>query len=259
MPITIKTLQKMKTSKEKITVLTGYDASFAKLLDHEGIDIILVGDTLGEVFQGHNSTLPVSTDDMCYHLRAVTQGAQNAFIIGDMPFMSYASLDRMLDNATRLMQAGAHMVKMEGGAHYCENIRYLTQCGIPVCGHIGLIPQSVHKLGGYFKQGKTNETAEQLRQEALLLEKAGVDLLVLECIPSELASEITQMVSIPTIGIGSCPETDGQVLVLYDILGITDRKPSSFVQQFLDLYPTDSVSERIKGFINAVKEKRYPC
>jgi 3-methyl-2-oxobutanoate hydroxymethyltransferase len=258
MKITLPTLKNMKQKQEKIACLTAYDASFARYLDQHGIDVVLVGDTLGEVIQGHESTIPVTLADMCYHVRMVARGIQNAFIIGDMPFMSYCNPEQALQTATQLMQAGAQMVKLEGGVWLKETVFRLTQCGIPVCAHLGLTPQSVHKLGGYRKQGKTPETAERLIADAKALEEAGADLMVFECIPADLATTLTQQLSIPTIGIGAGPGTDAQILVLYDILGIASRPPSSFVAEFLKVCPEPAVEARIQGYIHAVKNRQYP-
>lgn len=255
--ITLHYLQKLKEKGEKITCLTAYDASFAHVLDQAGIEILLVGDSLGMTVQGHDSTLPVTLENMVYHSQAVSCGSQRAFLIADMPFMSYATPEQALQNATRLMQIGqVHMVKLEGGRWLIEIIQRLTQCGIPVCGHLGLTPQSVHQLGGYRVQGRSISTAEQLRHDALALQGAGVSLLVLECIPTQLAKELTQELSIPTIGIGAGKECDGQVLVLYDLLGITREKIPSFAKNFLQ--ETDSIENAIIYFIREVKEGSFP-
>ncbi len=255
--ITLHYLQKLKEKGEKITCLTAYDASFAHVLDQAGIEILLVGDSLGMTVQGHDSTLPVTIENMVYHSQAVSRGSQRAFLIADMPFMSYTTPEQALQNAACLMQVGqVHMVKLEGGRWLIETIQRLTQCGIPVCGHLGLTPQSVHQLGGYRVQGRSISAAEQLRHDALALQGAGISLLVLECIPTQLAKELTQELSIPTIGIGAGKECDGQVLVLYDLLGITREKIPSFAKNFLQ--ETDSIENAIIYFIREVKEGSFP-
>jgi len=255
--ITLHYLQKLKEKGEKITCLTAYDASFAHVLDQAGIEILLVGDSLGMTVQGHDSTLPVTIENMVYHSQAVSRGSQHAFLIADMPFMSYTTPEQALKNAAYLMQVGqVHMVKLEGGRWLAETIQQLTQYGIPVCGHLGLTPQSVHQLGGYRVQGRSISDAEQLRHDALALQGAGISLLVLECIPMQLAKELTQELSIPTIGIGAGKECDGQVLVLHDLLGITREKIPSFAKNFLQ--ETDSIENAIIYFIREVKEGSFP-
>jgi len=263
-PITINVLQSMKQQHEKIAMLTSYDASFAALSNQCGVEIVLVGDTLGHVIQGHNSTIPVSIDAMIYHTECVTKGvssgnkteSKEAFIIGDMPFMSYATPEQALENAAHLMQAGAKMVKVEGGTWLLETVSLLTERGIPVCAHLGLTPQSVHKLGGYKLQGNTPHTAEVILEDAIQLEKAGAQLLVLECTPATLAEEITGNVTIPTIGIGAGPYCDGQVMVIYDILGISTGKIPSFVKNFMD--GKNSIQEAIIAYVDAVKAGEFP-
>lgn len=255
--ITLHHLQKLKAKGEKITCLTAYDASFAQVLDQAGIEVLLIGDSLGMVVQGHDSTLPVSIENMIYHSQLVARGSQRAFLIADMPFMSYATSKQAVDNATRLMQLGqVHMVKLEGGSWLAETIQQLTQHGIPVCGHLGLTPQSVHQLGGYHVQGRSVTAAEQLRHDALALQAAGVSLLVLECIPRQLAANLTQELSIPTIGIGAGADCGGQVLVLYDLLGIAREKIPSFAKNFLQ--ETDSIENAVIYFIKAVKDGSFP-
>lgn len=255
--ITLHYLHNLKEKKEKITCLTAYDASFAQILDQAGIEILLVGDSLGMVVQGHHSTLPVTIENMIYHSQLVSRASQRAFIIADMPFMSYATPEQAIENATRLMQLGqVQMVKLEGGRWLSETIQRLTQYGIPVCGHLGLTPQSVHQLGGYRVQGRSDMAAEQLRHDALALQAAGASLLVLECIPKHLAATLTQELSIPTIGIGAGVECDGQVLVLYDLLGISRGKIPSFAKNFLQ--ETHSIADAVKHFIQAVKQGHFP-
>ncbi|OQW93043.1 MAG: 3-methyl-2-oxobutanoate hydroxymethyltransferase [Beggiatoa sp. IS2] len=255
--ITLTHLRKLKASSEKITVLTVYDASFAYLLDQANVEILLIGDSLGMVIQGHDSTLPVTVAEMIYHCQLVHRGSQRALLIVDMPFMSYATPDLALQNAARLMREGqAQVVKLEGGSWLVDTVRLLTERGIPVCGHLGLTPQSVHQLGGYRIQGRTDAEAERLRTEALALQAAGASLLVLECVPGELASEISRTLTIPVIGIGCGVGCDGQVLVLYDMLGITPGKRPTFSKDFL--IGTDSIATAIENFVKAVKNSTFP-
>lgn len=255
--ITLTYLRKLKAKGEKITVLTAYDASFAQLLDQAGIDILLIGDSLGMVIQGHDSTLPVTLEDMIYHSRLVRRGSQRALLVVDMPFMSYATPPQALDSAARLLREGhAQVVKLEGGSWLVETVRLLTERGIPVCGHLGLIPQSVHQLGGYQIQGRTETQAETLRHDALALQAAGASLLVLECVPSQLAANITAALDIPVIGIGAGPACDAQVLVLYDLLAITPGKIPTFTKDFLS--DTGTLLGAIQAYIQAVKEGTFP-
>jgi len=255
--ITLTQLQKFKASGEKITCLTAYDASFAYLIEQAGVDIVLIGDSLGMVIQGHSSTLPVTMDDMVYHCQHVHRGTESSFLIGDMPFMSYATPDLALQSAARLMREGqVQMVKLEGGAWLVETVNLLTERGIPVCAHLGLTPQSVHKLGGYKVQGRNTTTAEQLKKDALALQSAGASLLILECVPRELAAAVTASLEIPVIGIGAGNQCNGQVLVLYDILGITRGKSPSFSRNFLQNSP--SIKAAIESFVQAVKSGEFP-
>ena len=256
-PVTVKSLLEMRSAGHKLSCLTCYDASFARLLESAGVEVLLVGDSLGMVVQGQESTLPVTLDEMIYHTRNVARGRRRALILADMPFMSYRSPALALESAGRLMkEGGAHMVKLEGGASQLETVRQLTALGIPVCGHLGLLPQSVHKLGGYRVQGRDSDSAAKIRQDAIDLERAGVDLLVLECVPSTLAAEITQQLNIPVIGIGAGPATDGQVLVLYDILGMHDDPPR-FVQNFL--LQGGSIQQALRVFVQAVRDGSFPA
>ena len=255
--VTLNTLKETKLAGKKIVCLTAYDAGFARLLDKAGVDVILVGDSLGMVLHGENTTLKVSMSDMIYHTRIVKAGCERALIVGDMPFMSYASPAQALGNAARLMsEGGAEVVKLEGGAVIADTIRYLDQHGIPVCAHLGLTPQSVHKLGGYHVQGRDEDTAKQILEDAKLLEQAGAVMLVLECVPHQLAAEITGSLSIPVIGIGAGAQCDGQVLVLYDILGITERQ-LRFSKNFLD--PATSIQSAIENYIKAVRSGEFPA
>jgi len=250
-------LHKLKAKGEKITCLTAYDASFALMIDQAGIDILLVGDSLGMVIQGHDSTLPVTVDDMIYHCQQVYRGSEQALLIVDMPFMSYATPRTALETAARLMGEGqAQMVKLEGGGWLAETVEMLTERGIPVCAHLGLTPQSIHQLGGYRVQGRTEIGAECLRNDAVALQSAGASLLILECVPGNLAAEITALLDIPVIGIGAGVECDGQVLVLYDLLGITPGKRPSFSKDFLQ--ETGSIPAAIEAFISAVKNGTFP-
>lgn len=255
--ITTNSLRKMKARAEKFVCLTAYDATFAGILDDAGVEIILVGDSLGMVIQGEETTVPVTMDDMAYHARAVGRATRRALVMLDMPFMSFATQEQALMNAARLMREGrGHMVKLEGGSHQADTVRQLTVQGIPVCAHIGLRPQSIHKMGGYFIQGRGDEAAREMVEEAHILEEAGADILLLECVPAVLAREITQALRIPVIGIGAGKDCDGQILVLYDMLGITRGKIPKFVKNFLP--GNESVSVAIEAYVRAVKSGEFP-
>lgn len=256
--VNVATLRKMKEAGERFAALTAYDASFAHLLDEAGVALALVGDSLGMVVQGQESTVPVSLEEMIYHTRLVRRGCERAMVVADLPFMSYATVEQAMHSAARLMkEGGAHMVKLEGGAVMVETVRALAQRGVPVCAHLGLLPQSVHKLGGYRVQGRDSETAEAMLADALAMEQAGADLLVLECIPRQLARRISESLSIPVIGIGAGPDTDGQVLVLYDMLGITPGKRPSFSRDFLA--DTGSVAAAIVAYVRQVRSGTFPA
>jgi 3-methyl-2-oxobutanoate hydroxymethyltransferase len=256
-PVSIATLQRMKTHGEKIACLTCYDASFTRVIENAGIDSFIVGDSLGMVIKGHESTVAVTMDDMVYHAASVARSGRHALRVVDMPFMSYASRDQALDNAARMMrEGGAHMVKLEGGAAVAGVVEHLTRHGIPVCGHIGLLPQSVHKLGGYRVQGRDEAGAAALMEDARALEAAGADLVVIECVPAELAARLTATVNIPTIGIGAGPACDGQVLVLYDMLGITPGRRPRFVKDFLQ--QAGNVPAAVAAYIKAVRDGSFP-
>ena len=255
--ITIPTLQTMRVANDKITMLTCYDASFAALMDRCGIDILLIGDSLGMVCQGNSSTLPVTLTDMIYHTSSVARGNQTALIVADMPFGSYPTPEVAFYHAAQLMQAGAQMVKLEGGAWLTETVRFLTERAIPVCAHIGLTPQSVHQLGGYKVQGKTQEAAEKLKADALALQEAGACTLLLEAIPASLGKEITDLLAIPTIGIGAGSDCSGQVLVMHDLLGVFPGRKARFVKNFM--HGQDSIEAAIQAYICAVKDASFPA
>ena len=256
-PITLHRLREMHASGEPISMLTCYDAAFARELDHAGVDCLLIGDSLGMVLQGHGSTLPVTLADMAYHVRCVAQGNRSAWVIGDLPFGSYQlSHAQAMESATVLMQAGAHMVKLEGGGWTADTIRFLTERGIPVCAHLGLTPQSVHALGGYRIQGKDDASAATLRLHAQQLADAGAAMLVLELMPSAVGAAITAGLPIPTIGIGAGVDCSGQVLVLHDMLGLGHGKQPRFVRNFMQGAP--SIEAAIATYVADVKARRFP-
>ena len=253
---TILSLAKMRENNEKIIMLTSYDASFASLVDDCGVDIILVGDSLGMVIQGHSSTLPVTMDEMTYHTACVARGARFSMVLSDLPFASYSTPDQAMTNAAQLMRAGAEMVKLEGGQWLTETVQHLAQRGIPVCAHLGLTPQAVHQLSGFRVQGKTADSAERLINDALALEQAGASLLVLEAIPADLGTKVTQAVKIPTIGIGAGVDCSGQVLVLHDMLGIFQGHRPKFVKDFMQ--GQTSIQAAIVAYVQAVKSGQFP-
>ena len=256
--ITVKTLAAMKRKGEKIAVLTCYDASFTPVLEEAGVEALLVGDSLGMVIQGRDSTLPVTVDEMVYHTSCVARVRKSALLMVDMPFLSYATVDLAIATATRLIQqGGAQMVKLEGGAQQLETVRILSQNGVAVCAHLGLQPQSLHKLGGYHVQGRDDRQASQMLREAIELQSAGAQLLVLECIPSILAAEITCSLEIPVIGIGAGVECDGQVLVLHDILGLTSGHAPTFVKNFMQ--QDGAIPEAVGAYVSAVKDGGFPA
>ncbi len=257
-PVNVATLARMKAEGEPIACLTAYDASFALLLDKAGVDVVLVGDSLGMVIQGHDTTVPVTVDDVVYHTRAAARGLQRPFLIADMPFMSYSDPDQALVNAVRLMQeGGAMMVKLEGGAGQVEIVEHLARHDIPVCAHLGLKPQSVHKIGGFKVQGRETSAAKRMLEDALALEAAGADIVLLECIPNELGQQIGGELQVPTIGIGAGPHVDGQILVLYDILDITYGRKPRFAMNFMEA--TNSPLQAIANYVQAVKDRSYPA
>ena len=256
--ITTSTLRKMKQTGEKITCLTAYDASFAQILAEEGVEILLVGDSLGMVLQGQDSTLPVKLEEMIYHTRMVRAGSGNTLVMADLPFMTYMKPMQALASSGRLMkEGGAHMVKLEGGAFMVETVAHLAEHGIPVCAHLGLLPQSVNKLGGYKVQGRDDKQAQAMLKDARAMEEAGADCLLLECVPSVLAAEITAAVSVPVIGIGAGPQCDAQVLVLYDMLGITPGKRPRFSKDFLQ--EAGDIRAAVRAYVQAVKDGSFPA
>lgn len=256
-PVNVATLDRMKAEGEKIACMTAYDSSFATLVDDAGIDLVLVGDSLGMVIQGHDTTVPVTLSDVIYHCRAVSRGLYRPFLMADMPFMTYASKEQALENAVRLMQeGGAKMVKLEGGASQVEIVEFLANHDIAVCAHLGLKPQSVHKVGGFRVQGREEAAAEQMLRDAKALESAGADVVLLECIPAKLGGEITKALHVPVIGIGAGPETDGQILVLYDVLDVTAGRKPKFSKNFME--GAASPLEAIKAYTQAVKSHAYP-
>lgn len=254
--ITIPTLSAMRGSGQKIAMLTCYDASFAALMDRCGVHVLLIGDSLGMVCQGHHSTLPVLLAEVAYHTASVARGNKAALVIADMPFGTYPTAETAYHNAVTLMQAGAHMVKLEGGAWLAETTRFLTERAVPVCSHIGLTPQSVHQLGGYKVQGKSLESAEQLKADALALQAAGASLLVLEAIPAALGKEVTELLAIPTIGIGAGPDCSGQVLVMHDLLGVFPGRKARFVKNFME--GQTSIDAAVQAYVAAVKNGTFP-
>lgn len=256
-PITIKRLKEKKAAGEKFAVLTAYDASMARLCEQAGVDVILVGDSLGMVIQGHQTTVPVTMDDIIYHAKAIARSAQQVVKMLDMPFMSFARTAQAIDNAARLMQEGAaEIIKLESGAYQADLIKDLSRNGVPVCAHLGLTPQTIHKLGSYGKRGKDPAEAAQILDDAQRLEQAGSDMILLECVPAELAKKITESVSVPVIGIGAGRDVDAQVLVLYDILGVSGYIPS-FAKNFLA--ESDSIEAAIRLYVDSVKNGTFPA
>src|SRR5882672_3279193 len=257
-PVRINTLAQMRAAGEKIACITAYDASFGALVDAAGVDVVLVGDSLGMVIQGHDTTVPVTMDQMVYHCAAVARGVQHAFLMADLPFASYTSRELALANSVRLMQeGGARMLKLESGASQLDIVEYLTSHDIAVCAHLGLKPQSVHKTGGFRVQGRTEDAARGMLANAKSLESAGADIVLLECIPSELGKTIANSLHVPVIGIGAGPDTDGQILVLYDVLDITSGRKPRFVKNFMD--GASSNLDALQRYVQAVKQKTYPA
>lgn len=255
--IRLSQLMAYKANGTKFSCLTCYDASFAYSMQKAEIDAILIGDSLGMVVQGHDSTLPVTVEDLAYHTRAVVRGNQHALILADLPFMSYATIPDAIRSATTLMQAGAHVVKLEGGAWLAETVRVLAQGGIPSCVHLGLTPQSVNVFGGYKVQGKTRAAADQLLADCEAVVAAGAAILLLECVPAQLAREVQAKFAVPVIGIGAGADCDGQVLVMHDMLGLHRGKPARFVRNFLQ--DAESIDDAFKQFHSAVRQGQYPA
>lgn len=257
-PVNVASLRSMKAAGEPIACLTAYDSSFASIVDQAGTDVVLVGDSLGMVIQGHDTTVPVTVADILYHTRIVACGLQRAFLMADMPFMSYATPVQALENAVRLMQeGGAMMVKLEGGSGQIAIVEHLARHDIPVCAHIGLKPQSVHKLGGFRVQGREASQARHMVEDAMALEQAGADVILLECVPSEVGRAVREAIGVPVIGIGAGPDVDGQILVLYDMLGVTRGRLPRFVKNFME--GSASVLDACEAYVRAVKERTYPA
>jgi len=255
--VTIPSLNALRAAGEKIAMLTCYDASFASLMERNGVEVLLIGDSLGMVCNGHTSTLPVTVQEVAYHTAAVARGAKSAMIVADMPFGSYGTPEAAFNNAVQLIQAGAHMVKIEGGAWVADTIRFLVDRAVPVCAHLGLTPQSVHQLGGYKVQGKTTESAEQLKADALKLQAAGAAMVVLEAIPTALGKEVTDLLTMPTIGIGAGPDCSGQVLVMHDLLGVFPGRKARFVKNFME--GQTSIDAAVTAYVTAVKDGSFPA
>jgi 3-methyl-2-oxobutanoate hydroxymethyltransferase len=256
-PVNLTTLNRMREKNEPIAALTCYDASYAVLLDQADVDVVLVGDSLGMVIQGHDTTVPVTVDDMVYHTRAVARGTYRPFLVADLPFMSYSSPDVALANSVRLMQeGGARMVKLESGAEQLRIVEVLAGHDIAVCAHLGLKPQSVHKTGGFRVQGREKDAAQRIVQEARDLESAGADIVLLECVPNEVGQAVTESLEVPVIGIGAGPKVGGQIQVLYDILDITFGRKPRFVRNFMAGH--DSPLAALKSYVQAVKQGEYP-
>lgn len=253
--VTIHTLNDLKRAGEKFPVITAYDSSFARLVEAAGIEVVLVGDSLGNVILGYDSTVPVTMDHMVHHTAAVRRGNGKSLLVADLPFMAYATPEQTLVNSTRLMQAGAQMVKLEGGEWLADSVALLNERGVPVCGHLGLTPQSVNKFGGYRVQGRGQDDADRMIRDAHLLEEAGASLLVLECVPRELAARISRELAMPVIGIGAGADTDAQVLVLHDLLGISPRAPK-FARNFLA--GTGDILGALQAYAAAVRSGEFP-
>ncbi|KQV39124.1 3-methyl-2-oxobutanoate hydroxymethyltransferase [Massilia sp. Root335] len=255
--VTLPALMAMRAAGEKIAMLTCYDASFASLMDRCGVDVLLIGDSLGMVCAGHDSTLPVTVADVAYHTASVVRGRKHAFVLADLPFGSYGTLQQAYDSCAALMRAGAQMIKIEGGAWLAETVRFLTERGIPVCAHIGLTPQFVHQLGGYRVQGKTDEGADQLKRDAQALQDAGAAMVLLEAVPAALGKEVTGLLHVPTIGIGAGPDCSGQVLVMHDLLGVFPGRKARFVKNFMD--GQTSIDAAVGAYVAAVKDGSFPA
>jgi len=255
--VTVPSLLAKRAAGDKIAMLTCYDASFASLMDRCGVEILLIGDSLGMVCAGYDSTLPVTLADMVYHTASVARGNKNALVLADMPFGSYGNPQQAYDSAVQLMRAGAHMVKIEGGAWLADTVHLLVERGIPVCAHIGLTPQFVHQLGGFKVQGKTGEGAERLKNDALALQAAGAAVVLLEAVPAALGKEVTDLLAVPTIGIGAGPDCSGQVLVMHDLLGVFPGRKARFVKNFMD--GQTSIDAAVGAYVTAVKDGSFPA
>ncbi|WP_332854003.1 3-methyl-2-oxobutanoate hydroxymethyltransferase [Duganella sp. S19_KUP01_CR8] len=255
--VTISTLATLRAAGEKISMLTCYDASFASLMDRCGVEILLIGDSLGMVCNGHQSTLPVTVAEVAYHTAAVARGSKSAMIMADLPFGAYGTPETAYANAVQLMQAGAHMVKLEGGAWLADTVRFLTDRAVPVCAHLGLTPQSVHQLGGYKVQGKTIESADLLKADALKMQAAGAAMVLLEAIPAQLGKEVTELLTVPTIGIGAGPDCSGQVLVMHDLLGVFPGRKARFVKNFME--GQTNIDAAVTAYVTAVKDGSFPA
>ena len=257
-PVNVATLAKMKAEGEPIACLTAYDASYGALVDAAGVDLVLVGDSLGMVIQGHDTTVPVTVSDIIYHTKTVARGLRRAFLVSDMPFMSYTNPGQALQNAVQMMQeGGAMMIKLEGGDGQLEIVEHLARHDIPVCAHLGLKPQSVHKIGGFKVQGRDAKQASKMIDTAKRLQDSGADLVLLECVPNELGEKIRGAIEVPVIGIGAGPNVDGQILVLYDILDITQGRTPKFVRNFMS--GNDSPLAAIQSYVKSVKAREYPA
>jgi len=255
--VTLPALNTLRANGEKITMLTCYDASFATLMEKSGVEILLIGDSLGMVCNGHTSTLPVTVGEVAYHTAAVARGAKSAMIMADLPFGSYGTPEQALASCVQLMQAGAHIIKIEGAGWLADTVRFLVERGVPVCAHIGLTPQFVHQLGGYKVQGKTLEGAEALKADALTLQAAGASIVLLEAVPSSVGKAVTEALAIPTIGIGAGPDCSGQVLVMHDLLGVFPGRKARFVRNFMEGQP--SIDAAFSAYVAAVKDGSFPA
>lgn len=255
--VTLSTLQASKRAGEPFSCLTAYDASFARAAGEAGVEVLLVGDSLGMVLQGHASTLPVTLDDICYHTRCVARGKGASLLMVDLPFMSNTSTERLLQDAGELMRAGAELVKVEGDAWMAEGIRELTRRGVPVCAHLGLTPQSVYRLGGYKVQGREAEHASRILEDARALVEAGASVILLECVPASLGRAVSEALDVPVIGIGAGPDTDGQILVMHDVLGVTHGRTPRFVKNFLA--EADDIQGAFRRYHEDVKARRFPA
>lgn len=257
-PVTLQTLRDMKARAERFSCLTCYDATFSATMARAGVEVILIGDSLGMVLQGHSSTLPVTVADMAYHTAAVARGNNSSLLMADMPFMSYIDPHDALENAATLMRAGAHLVKLEGGAWLCDTVAQLARGGVPTCVHMGLTPQSVHVFGGYRVQARGDSAADELIRDALALEAVGAAMILLECVPNSVSKRLHECLSIPIIGIGAGPDCDAQVLVMHDMLGLHAGKPARFVKHFLPSLD-GSIETAFRQFVSDVKSGDYPA